>query len=355
MRMVNASGIGTYIRNLVPRLMSLCPEFDFCLIGDLDEMNESIAGTNTRVRLVTCKSPIYSLAEQFTFVKSVPDNTDLLWVPHFNIPIRYRRRLIVTVHDLLHLARPRYSRGWYKRRAAKMLFAAIRDRADMILFDSKFTRSEFRSIVGQESNGSDILYCGVDPSWFSIRSAVSPHPQPYIVHTGNVKPHKNLRRLLEVFIDCKACAEYDLVMVGKDNGFATGDRQVKKLAEQIRHRIRFTGYIEFENLQQYVSHAECLVFPSLYEGFGLPPLEAMAAGTPSLVGNTTSLPEVCGDAVLYCDPYDEKDFSEKLETIITDRQLRQTLISKGKLQAERYSWDRSAEQLAATIRGLLES
>ncbi|MDF1544063.1 MAG: glycosyltransferase family 1 protein [bacterium] len=353
MRMLQASGIGTYISNLVPRLIKNCGNICFCLLGNYSQLRELIGAESERVIFRESVAPIYTVREQLSLVRAIPSETALFWSPHFNIPLSYRGKLMVTVHDLFHLAMPEFVNGFGKQAYAKTLFGRIRKRASMVLFDSEFTQSEFGRLLGPPHKESAVLYCGVDPIWFEAPRGTLGNETPYLLYAGNMKPHKNIWRVLNVVLDDKRFSQYNFVILGKSEGFIGGDTKTKALAEDHPDRIQFAGYVSYDRLRAYYANAACLVFPSLYEGFGLPPLEAMAAGTPALVSDRASIPEICGDAALYCDPESEPDIADKLDRILNDQKLREELIGKGKERAGLYSWDRSAEQLGEIVRSLL--
>ena len=137
---------------------------------------------------------------------------------------------------------------------------------------------------------------------------------------------------------------HKLVIVGKREGFITGDSDVQEAAQRLGGRVLFTGQIDQSLLRRYYSHAALLAFPSLYEGFGLPPLEAMACGCPVLVSNAASLPEVCGDAAVYVDPYRVEDIADTLLRVLLDGGLRTELSARGLERAASYQWQRTAQQ-----------
>jgi glycosyltransferase involved in cell wall biosynthesis len=137
--------------------------------------------------------------------------------------------------------------------------------------------------------------------------------------------------------------------VGKKEGFITGDREVVRRAEAFGDRVRFTGVLEEGQLRQFYAFADLLVFPSLYEGFGLPPLEAMAIGTPVASSSSASLPEVCGDAALYFDPRNVEEMADRIKEILKNPDLRKNLVKKGFDQAKKFSWDHSAAEVCEVI------
>jgi len=293
------------------------------------------------------------MAEQIDYLRAIPKETSLYFATHYNIPLLYSGRMMVTVYDLMHLAMPQFAPGIHKRIYAKLMFAALRRKARSVLTISEFTRHELERIVGGFKQPVTPIHLGVDNEWFSIPSLPSPHSRPYVLYVGNIKPHKNLKTLVKAFIKIASSVRHDLVLVGKKDGFITGDTEVANLAQTLGGRIHFTGRVSDDKLHQYFHHAETLVFPSHYEGFGLPPLEAMAAGCPVVVSNAASLPEVCGDAALYFDPHDVNDLSSKLELILANSVLRDSLRESGLVRARSYTWDRCVSKTCDVIQTVL--
>ena len=190
---------------------------------------------------------------------------------------------------------------------------------------------------------------GVDPEWFDVPRPAAAE-RPYFVFVGNVKPHKNLGRLLDAFAALAPEIPHDLLLVGRRRGFLTGDPEIARRAESLGGRVRFTGFVETEELRRTVAGATALVLPSLYEGFGLPALEAMACGRPVLAARAGALPEVCGDAALYCDPRDPGDIAAGLRRLATDAELAARLAAAGVAHARRFSWDDTAAGVGDAIR-----
>lgn len=339
LRMLNSSGIGTYIRNLIPIIIKNNPDWNFNLFihpGDVLNIHTD------NINFIECESNIYSRKEQIELPRKIPKDTEILWVPHYNIPLFYKGKLVVTVHDVFHLAMPNYVGGFHKKLYAKFMFSAVRQKADAILCVSSFTLKELSRFTGQGRQKVNVIYNGVDNVWYNIIKNQRPYPKPYLLFVGNVKPHKNISALLEAFQLIMHELNIDLVIVGKKEGFITEDKCVAEKAKLLEDRVYFTGFVNDTELKQFYIHAEALVFPSLYEGFGLPPLEAMACGCPVIVSNVASLPEVCGDAVLYCDPNDSRDIAAKIIKICSDYQLKNVLVINGKTRAKQFTWERSA-------------
>jgi glycosyltransferase involved in cell wall biosynthesis len=168
---------------------------------------------------------------------------------------------------------------------------------------------------------------------------------------GNVKPHKNLISLIRAFNQVKDKLPYDLVIVGKKDGFITNDDELNSFFET-SERIQFTGFVDDNELKKLVHQADFSVFPSLYEGFGLPPLEAMASGTAVAVSNIPVLKEICGDAVVYFDPNDHQDIAETI-CKMENKGIRDELIGKGNQKAKQFTWEQCTDRTESIIRTIL--
>jgi glycosyltransferase involved in cell wall biosynthesis len=319
------------------------------LIGDRTELARLAWARGDRVSLVDCTSPIFSLDEQFRLPRIMPTDTGLFWSPQFNIPLLYRGRLLVTIHDVLHLAMPNFMEGVHRRLYARMLLTAVRLKADTVICDSRFTADELMRLVGVRASKIEVIHLGVDETWFDVDRSARPHAKPYFVFVGNVKAHKNIAGLINAFQLVSEKLPHDLVIVGKKEGFVTGDRRVEGWASALGERVKFTGLVDDALLKRYVACAEAFVLPSFYEGFGLPPLEAMACGCPAIVSSRASLPEVCGGAALYCDPDNVEDIAARMREVATSDATRARLREMGLARARQFSWDKCARETAAVI------
>jgi glycosyltransferase involved in cell wall biosynthesis len=354
-RMVGASGIGTYLANLLPRLIAARPGWHFTLLGNRDELYAHDWSRAPNISLVRCTAPIYGIREQIQLAARIPGDSDLVWSPHYNIPLAYRGRLLVTIHDVCHVALPDLVEGIHRRAYTRIMLNRVKRKADRILFPSEFTAREFRRLVGSTASASAVVPYGVSPRWFDVRPIERPHARPYVLFVGNVKPHKNLGTLIQAFGRIAASIPHDLVIVGKDSGFLTGDSPALAIAAAQGDRVHFTGQVPAGTLEQFIAHADVLVLPSLYEGFGLPPLEAMACGCPTIVSSAGSLPEVCGDASLYFDPTDDRQLASTLLRALSSEETRRDLQQRGARQASRYTWDSCASQTLGFVEELLRA
>jgi glycosyltransferase involved in cell wall biosynthesis len=344
--MIRHSGIGTYLENIIPQLVTMNKHVQFSIIGDKKLLTE-IIGNRENVHIIHTQIPIYSLAEQIRLPRLIPKNTDVYWSPHYNIPIFYRGKLAVTVHDVFHLRMKEYV-GFFKRMYAKIMFFCIKVKAKRINTNSFFTKSEITNYVGIDADKIKVTALGVDEMW---RRPVSPPllSEPYIIFIGNVKPNKNLITLLKSFEILMDDISHYLIIAGKKDGFIINDIDSQDYSEKLGKRIRFLGHVPKNDLINYVKHSALLVFPSIYEGFGLPPIEAMACGCPVIAARSSSIPEVCGDAVLYFDPKDERELAVQIKTVLQNNEIREMLIKKGKDRSCKYSWEQCAKEISQML------
>ena len=352
-RWLCTSGIGTYLRHIIPGILKYFPDKQFTILGNERDLQRLDGAAESRVRLIPASSPMYSIREQLDYARLIPKETTLYFATHYNVPIFYRGKMLVTVYDLFHLAMPDMVGGLHKGVYARLMFNAVRRKASAIITISNFTKAELNRLTRPGEQPVIPIHLGVDNSWFSIPRSESPHHRPYILYVGNIKPHKNLGALVKAFGSISNRISHDLVLVGKKEGFITGDYIVAIEAQDLKGRVHFTGHVDDMQLRSYFSHADALVFPSLYEGFGLPPLEAMAANCPVLVSNVGPMPEICGDAALYCDPYRIDDIAGKLLTLLSDAQLRDSLRQRGLERARSFTWDRCVRETCDVMRALL--
>jgi glycosyltransferase involved in cell wall biosynthesis len=352
-RMMNSSGIGSYIRHLVPLVIQSLPKSGFTLLGRPQEMKWCKGfAKSSRVQWIETTSPIFTIVEQLELSRKIPQDTDLFWSPNYNFPVFWRGKLLVTVHDVFHLVMGKGAGTLPKLVYARLMFNRLIHRADALLCVSRFTQGELTRLTGVSPGKIKVIHNGVDESWFKIKRRKSPHPRPYLLFVGNVKPHKNLSALLKAFSLLKDKIPHDLVLVGQKEGFITGDRSVFEKAKEMKGRVHFTGIVKEDILGQYYAFADAMVFPSLYEGFGLPPLEAMACGCPTVVSKAGSLPEVCGHATEYFDPKNVEEMAEKILKVLQNKRLREKLIKKGTKQARQFSWKECARQTCQAIGSL---
>ena len=355
LRWIDSSGIGTYIQGILPGIIEALDDVEVVGIGDRRRLEQFAWSAAQNVRLISCHADRYSLAEQWQVLTAIPKNTDLFFAPHYPTPLLYRGPLAVTVHDMSHLIVPEIAGNWKKRAYAEIMFRTIRKRAAVVFTVSEFSRRELlRLTQGKAEQKIVPTPLGITQDWYEAKQESREHPGPYLVYVGNIKPYKNVGRLVEAFLSIRDRVPHDLLLVGQSEGLITGESQ--QFFERVRsagNRIQMTGFVSRSQLLSLVGHADALVLPSLYEGFGLPPLEAMAAGTPVVVSRVASLPEVCGEAALYFDPLDVSDMANTLARLLLDADLALSMSKLGRERSERFRWETCAEKTAAELRKCL--
>jgi glycosyltransferase involved in cell wall biosynthesis len=348
--MLGTAGIGTYLAETLPRVVARMDDTPFTVLGDEPAL-DALFGDEPHVRIRHWPTPIYTIREQLEARRLIPEDAALFWAPHFNIPLAWRGSLAVTVHDVAHLALPQSSvaRALY----ARLVYATLRRRASVLFCDSAFTEREFRSRVGAPRRAV-VCHLGVDERWFEL-PAPSAQATPYLLYVGNVKPHKNLGRLIDAFTRVASEIPHRLVIVGRSDGMRTIDKGVASRAERLGGRVELTGYISPVQLERCIADCDALVLPSLYEGFGLPPLEALACGRAVAVSRAGSLPETCGPEAVYFDPLDVGDITRALERLAIRPRDTSADIERRRAWARRFSWDACADTVETELRRLLSA
>jgi glycosyltransferase involved in cell wall biosynthesis len=270
---------------------------------------------------------------------------DLFFSPGYNSPLYCASPFIFTLHDLNHIDRPENSSALKRLYYATLLKRACR-RAASIVTISEFSRRRIIDWSGVPTGKVLNVGCGVDTEYRPMHEP-SPFPFPYLLCVSNRKRHKNESRTVEAFARAGLDAETRLVFTGHPTA---------ELAECIERqhlntRVHFVGVVPEGELPSLYRGAEALVFVSLYEGFGLPVLEAMACGTPVATANTSALPEVAGDAALLVDPTSVEQIAEAMGRIVNDSSLREQLRSRGLARAARFSWAETAARVQNLLAG----
>jgi len=344
-RMYYASGIGTYLRNLIPIIINKRPDIKFIMLGDKRKLLETDWAGSENVDLIDCDIPIYSIKEQVKLPGIIPP-CDLFFSPHYNVPIFYSGKMIAVIHDIFHLSDENKQRTISQYLYARFMFRTALKKSTIVMTDSNFTFSEMRKYRLPCLDKVRVVYLGFG-GYDKKPVKRNDKKKKYLLYVGNVKPHKNLIKLIEAYkqLHRQKKINIPLRIVGEAKKFITGLPELKKdISESSWSQwINFTGWVDDNELRNQYENAAALVLPSLYEGFGLPPLEAMACGCPCLVSKVASLPEICGDAVIYCDPYDVNDIADKIYTIIENRQLQAKLVSKGYERIKLFNWEKTAK------------
>lgn len=265
-------------------------------------------------------------------------NPALFFSPGYTPPIRWSGPVVFTVHDLIHLDVPE-ERSNFKTLYYNRVVRPAMHRAQRVLTVSEYSRQRLLEWSGVAPEQVVVVGNGVD-STFAPEGRVHQPGYPYVLCVSNTKPHKNVRGLLQAFAQLDL-PDLRLVLSGR----ADAATRHETLRLGIDHRVVFTGRLSEGALAAHYRGAEVVTLPSLYEGFGLPPLEAMASGIPVVVSDTTSLPEVVGNAGLLVDPRDPESIADGLNRAVTDTALRQTLRARGLERVRMFCWDDVARRV----------
>ena len=281
---------------------------------------------------------------------------DLLFVPSHVLPLVRPRRTVVTIHDLGYRYFPE------AHPPAQRLYLHLSTRwnarvADQIIADSEATRRALIREYDVPAEKIAVVYPGYDRSLHPLRDERRREDTltrygidgPYILHLGRIQPRKNLVRLVDAFMRVYPDHPDLLLVLAGPTGWLAEPIRTRVEALGLRGRVLFPGYIREEDKAALISGALCFAFPSLYEGFGFPVLEAQACGVPILTSNTSSLPEVAGEGALLISPVDTEAIAQGLTRLLEDNRLRARLVVQGELNLTRFSWERTARQVTELI------
>lgn len=364
-RLISSSGIGVYLQNIIKSDLLL--QYDLVFLykeADKSYFNQ----VKTHANLVRYDAELYSVKELLDSPAKTR-KTDIFWSPHYNVPLfNFAKKLkVVTIHDVFHLAYYHTLSLKQKLYAKTMINRAISN-TDIIFTVSNFSKREIIKYTGCNADKIKVVYNGIDYDKFSCSFTALQKASvltkyglklPYILFVGNVKPHKNLKNALlgfKKFIERGGVKfqEFEFVIAGKREGFIIGDLEIEGLLSDsfFKNKVRFTGWVTDEELPVLYQSAATFIFPSIYEGFGFPPLEAMAAGCPVVSSNAACLAEVYGDAVLYFDPLNPLEIANALLKV-QEEEARAGLIKKGLTQSAKYKWSNAVSQKLNFISGYL--
>ncbi len=362
-RHYDGSGIGTYIGNLIQQYSTLAQHSPIEILARREHLAGIKAITNFNIQVYN--EPIYSVREQYKWVTKI-DATGLLHVPHYNAPLFYPGQLITTVHDVCHMAQRQFFPGVLKRIYSGQFLQQVLNKSNHIITVSNFSKAEITKYFKVDAEKIHVIYNGVDPLFHPLNKEESDpvlakhnFPEEYLLFIGNVKPHKNILGLITAY---KIALEQDsdlppLVILGQFKNLITGIPNLREIMQEqiLAKRILFTGYLPTEDLPAIYSRAMLFLFPSFYEGFGLPPLEAMACGAPVITSNVSSIPEVVGDAAIRVDPYNTEEIADAIINLVGDQAKQQNLRKRGLEHIRLFSWKNSAQAHLEVYRKAQES
>ena len=360
-------GLGRYTEKLIENLEIIDREneyFIFLRKANFDDYKPK----NSNFKKVLADYHWYSFSEQIKFPRLLKEyKLDLVHFPHFNVPLFYFGKFIVTIHDLILLHFPTIRSStlsplifWFKFLLYRVVIKSAVIRSNLIITVSEFTKKDILANYGKippekifvthEACEDSFLQSPYEDEKILARYGIM---KPYIIYVGNAYPHKNLERLVLSFRKViEKNNKLKLVLVGNEDYFY---RRLKEFVEENEIKnIIFTGYIPDHDLDMVYANAEIFVWPSLYEGFGLPPLEAMNKGVPIVSTDHPCMREVLGENAYYFNGRRKIEIIQAIRKVLDDKELRRTMIAGGYKQVKKYSWRRMANQTLEIYKKIFE-
>lgn len=363
------AGKGVYARELIKELLSIDSENEYVLYARDSQsapQAESLAEdffsqSRARVQVKVSRAPGLLWHIVVALRMWLYDRVDLFFAPtSYIIPFLFPRKCVVVVHDVYALIAP--ERHLKKAVAIeKRTFKRAITRARAVVAVSEFTKREVMRLTQLQESSITVVPNAVRqspaPAPIELSNAETfmsrfNIPDRYVLFVGTLEPRKNIFRLIEAFAIFKKkpqAADFKLVIAGNKGWYYDEIFQAAQ-AVNLTNDIIFTGYVSEAEKNALYKKAAVFVFPSLYEGFGIPPLEAMSAGTPVVTSSTSSLPEVVGDAAICVDPTHTQEIADAIEQVLGNEQLRNELVEKGHRQVELFSWEKSAQALRSLLK-----
>ncbi|MDI6821815.1 MAG: glycosyltransferase family 1 protein [Actinomycetota bacterium] len=361
------AGVGRYTQELVKHLLKIDNENEYVLFYYYSGKDPRPFAEFPNVRLRPKCIPgrairlgFFALHKLHLNANFLIGDVDIFHSPDCVLP-PLSFKSILTIHDLTFLLYPQYY-TWLNRTHLNTMTPLSAKKALKITADSKNTKRDAINLLKVPSSKVETVYPGIDERFkpakdkklraFKLKYQL---PDKYILFVGTLEPRKNVITLIDAFYKLKESEsfKYKLVITGRKGWlYKNIFREIHKL--NMSNKVKFTDFIPDEELPTLYSGGDLFVYPSLYEGFGLPPLEAMACGTPVITSDTSSLPEVIGDAGILINPEDTQELANRMRKVLTDSELRKELSRKGLERAKQFSWEKTARQTLDLYREVAE-
>ncbi len=368
-RHIKDFGIGTYIRHLLHALSVVDLANHYILVSAAADTRE-FGGLPPSFELAVYKRSDADLLDHLAFPAFLRSfSADLFHIPLNHVPMFMPKPYVVTIHDMASLLYE--DQGGFRVNYRRFLFRRGLLRANRVIAVSAATRRDVENVLAVPPQRIRMVYNAPGPEFFEHRHAADARaagPEsasmdrqrileryqihyPFLLYAGNVRPQKNIPRLVEAFAVTREALQNHpvykdlrLIVIGDEISRHPSLRRAV-VQSRVESAVRFLGFVPLDTLRTFYEAAAAFVFPSLYEGFGLPPLEAMASGTPVITSNASSLPEVVGDAAMLVNPENVFDIARGIKEVLLDDRLRERLIRRGHEHASRYSWELTARQV----------
>ena len=352
-RGIKKTGIGRYIENTLKEVLKIDRSNQYELLLR-DEDLEKLDLKADNLSFVKTTANFFGVKEQTEILSIIKERKpDLVHFTNFNFPVAYGGKFVITIHDLtlLHFRNLRNSiarKAYYMLKEQVMRNVVLKQgmkKADVVIVPSEYVKEDVANTFKVRRNKIAVTYEAADTEFSRGRINLEKKGinKPYILYVGNAYPHKNLERMIIAFgkLITEYLLDYQLVIAGKKDSFHKNLEEAVAEAG-LQDRVIFTGFVTDQELAGLYKNSKLYVFPSLSEGFGLPPLEAMAHDLPVASSNATCMPEILGDAAVYFDPKRVDDMAKAMLMILTDQKLSEALIKKGRAQVKKYSWKKTA-------------
>src|SRR5450755_5102355 len=356
-------GVGTYIRNVVRTLARLDRDSKYFLVGSPAKVAECgpLPPNFHTVALAGGDDTLKGNLEFRAIVRRL--ECDVVHIPHlFWIPRGLSCPYVLTVHDLLEHMYGSRNASSLRRSLHFYLTRRVLRKAARVIAVSQFTKNEIEKLLAIADERIEVVYNAIDERFLHGHATEADREMiaqrylvnyPFILYAGAIRPHKNVVRIIEAFSALRSelqkeqqYTDLKLIIIGDD--LSSHPRLRRTVVRGgVQNDVRFLGFVPIEVLRIFYDVAKVFVFPSLYEGFGLPPLEAMAHGTPVLTSNTSSIPEVVGNAAVMVNPENVFEMMRALQRVLLDQSLRERLRQRGYEQVTKFSWDGSAAKVLA--------
>jgi glycosyltransferase involved in cell wall biosynthesis len=373
-RRIKDFGIGTYIRNLVQALAAVDPLDQYTLVVSPANLRE-LPALPENFEVATYGRSDSDPADHLAFpvfLRQIP--ADLYHIPVNRVPLLMRKPYVVTIHDMASLL---FDPGRsLQNNLRQYQFRRGLLRADRVIAVSAATRRDVVNLMGVQPERIRLVYSAPSPEFFQhgrVADARAAGPEtakleqhrileryqihyPFLLYAGAIRPQKNIPRLVEAFAIARAgltdhpdYQDLRLIIIGDEISRFPAVRQAV-IQSRVENVVRFLGFVPFDTMRVFYEAAAAFVFPSLYEGFGLPPLEAMASGTPVITSSMSSLPEVVGEAAMLVNPENVFDIARGIKEVLLNADLRAKLTEEGRIHAAKYSWKHTAQEVLEIYR-----
>ena len=349
---------GRYVERLIHYLQLVDRGHEYIVLLYPKDMDSWVA-TNPRFTKVACPHKEFTFSEQLGYKRQLQEiNADLVHFAMIQQPVLYKGRAVTTMQDLTTMRFRNPSKNplvfTIKQWVYRWVVKRVARSSDIIITPTQFVKEDVANFTHVNPEKITVTYEAADVITEAAEPVAGLEGKRFIMYVGRPMPHKNLERLIEAFASLqKNQPDLHLVLAGKK------DANYERHAERVRRagiaNVVFTDFISDGQLRWLYEHTMAYVFPSLSEGFGLPPLEAMTHGAPVVASNASCIPEVCGEAAYYFNPFSVEDMAAKIAEVLSDPVLREDLCEKGRAQVKKYSWQRMAEQTLEVYNRVLDS